>query len=69
MTITQLTKLIERLEAMAISAGISAKDAQALATRSIENAAGVGGVEVNITCAVDTMASYIDDTSSWQSDR
>jgi hypothetical protein len=60
MTLTQLNKLIERLEAMAIKAGRSKQEAQNLAANCIDNAAGVGGVEVNIECAVNTMWMYLD---------
>lgn len=61
MTLSQLNKLIDRLEVMAIKAGRSEQEAQTLAANCISNAAGVGGVEVNIECAVNTMLMYLDD--------
>lgn len=60
MTLAQITKLIDRLEAMAIKAGQSQTDAQMLAAKCVENASGVGGVEINIECAVSTMELYLD---------
>lgn len=60
MTLTQLNKLIDRLELMAIKAGRSEQEARLLAANCIDNAAGVGGVEVNIECAVNTMLLYLD---------
>lgn len=64
MNIAQLNKLIDCLETMALNAGFSEKNAKTLAVLSVENASGVSGVEINIECAVDTMAAYIDDPSS-----
>ena len=61
MTLAQITKLIDRLEAMAIKAGHSQVGAQILAAKCIDNASGVGGVEISIECAVFTMELYLDD--------
>lgn len=61
MKLAALTKLIDRLEVMARNAGFDENEAQSLASSCIENAAGVGGVEINIECAVFTMDAYIDE--------
>ena len=61
MTLTELNALFDRLVFMAVEGGFSEAKANDLACRSIDNAAGVEGLEVNEECAVTTMSFYLDD--------